>query len=442
MIFPLALWWRAVHAAAPAVSLETFTGMSIAPANLSVCAPNCDCRLLHALDLCAAGAVEECGFRLVPLNPPGWAPARTLGRVRHALSRRMPVAYVGEKTGGIVTAWDDSSPRALVFTSGPSALAAEAPEEEIDVGVLLSSRLYALARARESRGLRSRRTITLLLEWAAAAHRPPTAGGCVKGGPLQRHGGGLAAYGLWAEAEKADSAAEFRNRAAAWREEKGAGADWLSGLAGSGRSRPANLLRRAADGVRYELETYWQAGAEPAIRSAAHVAEETAHEIMEAALTRSGLPITAVRALLEESESRLEGVSLTETLYLARAGVRPLRELAALRLAGAESAQAASTLGQLLHDPVGRVASTALWALTRRKPENLLRTLLNAARYGERERAGLDYPFTLSLLAAYADADASPSESLQDFRASVAAEDDSAPLLSDLDSILAALPRG
>jgi hypothetical protein len=178
------------------------------------------------------------------------------------------------------------------------------------------------------------------------------------------------------------------------------------------------------------------------ITLAVHLADEAAHLIAEAALRQSGLSATASIAILEPPSEPLEGIALNEALYAARAGTRPVRELAARRLAGAEGHAAASTLTQLLYDNDGCVAATALWALQQSSASRLPNALLSAARFGPRHRVGLDYPFTVTLLAAYRNFAPEGEARLFAFRESLEGVDPSDPLISDVDAVLRASPRG
>jgi hypothetical protein len=446
MISPHAIWWRAVHQAAPAVEYAEFVGLSGAAAELPVCAPGCDCRLRHALALSARKAVESCGLRVTALASGGDSEMRARRRVETALRRKSAVVWQSDSRDelALLAVREDGALMATRCGGADDLICEVFTEIDVDFDTQRGGEFYGLSRSTSPRGPRSRRELKALLEWIASAFRPPTTGGCRIGGPLQQHGGGIAACDLWAAIADAETSGRFARRAAVWREAKEAGALWLRQVAGRGRSRLANRVRAAADALESEVDLCWRNSGVARtdrierIQSARAWARESAILLAEAAFARAGLPSHAIAALLEEPSERLDGIALNEVIYLARASIRPLRELAARRLAGALAASATSALIQLLYDDDGPVASTALWSLARQPMDRLVDVLLSAARNGQRARTDLDYPFTRTLLGACVELDG--ASGLQDFRIAIAVESPDSPLIGDIDAVLSAPP--
>lgn len=460
MTFPHALWWHAINClgVAPSLSYDDFVGMSTAPADLAVCAPCCNCRLTHGLRRSAISAIETAGFRAVLLNPPELPDVRLTRKMEAAATRRIPVVWLSGGDAGMVIEAPDQGGIAVVLSCGQSILLADPEpwtERKVPWGSLVEGELYVLKRVREPRGLRSHRTLRSLLEWVAGSFRAPTNGGCITGGPLESHAEGLAAYDKWSGITADETPDRFRERAAVWREARTSGAAYLRGIAGTSRSRFSNLVRRASDLYDAESDLFCEPAAcasttsrlsrrqmRDTVTGAVHLAEDAAHLLAEAALLRAGLSITAMIAIIESPSESLDGIALNEMLYYARAGTRPVRELAARRLAGAESPAAVSALTQLLCNDDGRVAASALWALLQSPAPRLAGSLLSATRSCPRIRSGLDYPFSLSLLSAYRELAPDGGGHLDDLRTSLAAADPANHLITDIDAVLAALHGG
>lgn len=441
---PLTLWWRALRQIDPGLDFDTFAGLSAAPASLAVCAPGCDCRLRYALNRSALSGLEACGFRAVDLTHSDEQRARSVPRIGSALRRGTPIVWLGGNGGGIVVEMDgEERVRLLQWTPAPEIGARGEWEDRTEaLGVVLAGPLIAVRRAAGPRGLRGQRNMRALLEWLAASFRPPSRGGCVTGGPFQPHAEGLAAYEIWRDAVQRQGPEQILARAAAWREARNSGTAFLRGLAGAGGSRFSNRLRRAAEWQEEERDLCWSrpSGAvdSATLEDAAGMAREAAHLIGEAVLLRVGLPPIVASTLLEPWSEPLDGVALSEMLYLSRTGIRPLRELAARRLGGADQPAASAALLQLLYDGDGRTASTALWSLLRNPTPRLANALLGAARHGSRLRSGLDYPFSIRLALEAAVLDERAAERMVEIRESLLAEDPDDRLAGDIETVLTA----
>jgi len=262
----------------------------------------------------------------------------------------------------------------------------------------------------------------------------------------------LEAYAIWKDSG-GEPAKSLRERIRFWKEVRLAGAAFLREVAGKQSTRFANLLRRAAE--RYESEaSVWEEGLAlndnnrpvgtilEIVHKAGKLAEEAALMIGEAALMGLKLPIALGAALLEAPAEPLPGATLNEIVYLARAGARPLRELAARRLGGTANPAGRSALIQLLYDSDGRTAETALYGLLFEPHPNLAPTLESAIRNGERKRTNLDFPFSWSLLAAYVDVSGSGAlDALQEFRDTLDSETTDGNLPGDIDVFRALLGR-
>ncbi len=457
MFFPHAVWWRALNDVEASLAFDYFAGISAAPSELSVCAEGCDCRMRAALHRSAGAAVKACGFAAAPPLLPRRPITKTVRRIESAIRRGTPVVWIDGAKGGIVRGVSSDGIQVLTLEFGTPGMdqgglwiAKSLLADSID-----NARIYLVTRSPERRGTRSQRELRGLAEWAAAALRPSSRGGCVKGGPLARHAGGLAAYNLWDEQMRQHgNQATFVTRISTWIQVRRTGAAFLTRLAGKKRSRYANLLRRAAELYEQEAAAHWEparariqsAGSmvsnetRNTVETARYIAEEAALLVAEAVYTGLKLPPVVVGALLEDPHELLAGVALNEVIYLARAGARPLRELAARRLAGSDNSSAVSALIQNLYDSDGRTAETALWALLQQPRPGSFRTLVNVVKNGERFRANLDYPFTMPALAAYAEMlGPGAQDEIVQFRSGVAADSPENGLLGDIDALLVAL---
>src|SRR4051794_28079916 len=64
MFMPHAPWWRALQHLDSGMTFDYFVGISSAPAELSACAPGCDCRMRFAMERSVRSGVEACGYRI------------------------------------------------------------------------------------------------------------------------------------------------------------------------------------------------------------------------------------------------------------------------------------------------------------------------------------------------------------------------------------------
>jgi hypothetical protein len=173
-------------------------------------------------------------------------------------------------------------------------------------------------------------------------------------------------------------------------------------MAGKQRTFFANRLRRAGALFQQEVSECFDplltktAPITPGelittLHNAHDLAEDAAHILAEGLFPALGLSPLVVSALMEEPGDSLDGMALQELLYLARAGSRPLKQLAARRLAGARQKNATSTLGQLMYDPDKAVRETAMCSLQEIDPPHLLNILGGALRSDMPEAQDLAY---------------------------------------------------
>jgi hypothetical protein len=265
---------------------------------------------------------------------------------------------------------------------------------------------YRLRRSRSPMGLRSRRELTALTEGLAELLRPPFPGICPELVPITYQGCGLAAYTLWADslssAPVQNDNSFNRKRLEQWADAHRAGREFLLELAGKKRTFFANRLRRTGELFQQEVSDCFepllsktapitQGELVTALHNAQDLAEDAAHILAEGLLPTLGLSPLVVTALMEEPGDSLDGMGLQELLYLARAGSRPLKQLAARRLAGARQRNATSTLGQLIYNPDSAVRETAMWSLRKIDPPHLLNILGGALRSDMPEAQDLAY---------------------------------------------------
>lgn len=241
----------------------------------------------------------------------------------------------------------------------------------------LGYRIDSAGRIRRSRsplGPRSNRELMALADWAAILHRPPSHDGCATG---------LAAYDLLLNylatrrSLPGRSASAVRALAVDWRSLRLNGAAFLQELAGKSRAPFANRLRAAAHLMEDEAVVWGSFSgvarlkppqAVACVTRARDGARRAAGLLADALVIGLHLPRSVALPLFQEPGSPLEGVALEEMVYVARAGALPLRQLAARRLAGAESPRALAALQQLLYDADADIAEVALWSLMRSAP--------------------------------------------------------------------------
>lgn len=240
--------------------------------------------------------------------------------------------------------------------------------------------MHLLRRSREPAGRRRHRDVDLLLEFAVWTLRPMIYDWCDAKAECTRVGFGLAAYDIWADS--ASNTTDAQKRATCWSALRNAATIWLDRRAGRQRTPYAIRLRRASERFFEESEVWKRSSALKAedILNARAIAETAAYSLLEAALIGSGVPASVRELLLQPPEEPLSGTAEQELIYLARAGRRALRALAARRLAGSEGRQAVATLQQLLWEDYAPLADAALWALRRITPDSAGRIALYVAR--------------------------------------------------------------
>lgn len=232
-------------------------------------------------------------------------------------------------------------------------------------------------------GRRRYRDLQTLLEFSVWSLRAAVMDWCEMRRTPVLSGFGTSLYDLWMEALPA-GANGFAQTAEACAALRRIAAHWLIGRAGQQRTPYAVRLRRAGNGFQDEADILDRLVRAPENRQLVQLAREKAEAaifaLTEAALMEAGIPQVVRSVLLEEVAEALTGTALQEILYLARAASRPLKVLAARRLAGGRGPQVAATLGQLLWEPYPPLADTALWALERSHPEAASRIALGTAR--------------------------------------------------------------
>ena len=335
MFFPHALWCRALNSIEPGLTFDYFAGISAAPAELSVCAPGCDCRMRFALDRSARQAVASIGFRLTPLNIADLPTTQAAAHLAAAIKCGRPAMWSGISEGGlIVEALPDSSVRTLTWVPRAAQDTGELAwsEDICPLDSLRDAEVVIVTRSHAPRGLRSHRETRALLEWTAASLRPRARGGCITGGPLRWHAGGLEAYELWSDVVKERSSGiADESRTQEWRACRQKGTGFLRAISGGASTRYANRLRTAAALYEEEAGIFNQILPDrpktnrrtrgdtmvAAIRKAKTLAERAALLVGEAALLRVGLPPHVEEALLESVDRPVEGTLLNEIVYLA-----------------------------------------------------------------------------------------------------------------------------
>jgi hypothetical protein len=199
---------------------------------------------------------------------------------------------------------------------------------------------------------RRKRDLDLLLQTLVATLRPTVDDWCDI-----REGCGPVYFGVGGPETR------VHERKSEWSRSRRQLAEWLDDRAGKQRTPYAIRLRRAAREFEEEDSV-----------------DHAISWLLEAALLEAGVGPAVRETLLQAPTDSLSGQQLAEMVYLARAGRRSLRVLAARRLAGATSPQAASTLRQLLWEPYGPLAETALWAISCHDPRSAARACLRVVR--------------------------------------------------------------
>jgi hypothetical protein len=411
-------WWAALRARKPALTYAYVMGMTGGAARTAFCGIGCMARDWLEVEAWQKAGIEGMGWRIRPVS----AGRRTAGalweRLSRALERGRPVPWFLPEREGVLIGCDTGARAFLASTvtaTGEQRAEAITPEE------LLAAQVFLLSRSREPKGRRSIRETNALAGWAAYALRPPLRGGCALHPAPAWAGVGLAAYELWADALERAVLPESAGRASAsatadrprmlwWLDTRRAAAAFCLELAGKQRTPWAVRLRRAAECFAREaamLKDETDSSSfilhPSSFRTAAELAAEGTHYVLEAALLGLRLPPELCRTLLEPPDAPLPGTAQHEMIYLARAGTRPLRQLAARRLAGSHHSQTVATLAQLLYDPDGPTSETALWALERIAPPGRARLFADAFRSAPREGRSGGIPLQRALLFAVAD---------------------------------------
>lgn len=382
-------WWAALRTDDPRLTYPYVMGMMGGVARTVFCSPDCLCAERREVERAGTAAIESMGYRVRALGDRRLPPARFRAGLRKALERGWPVPWFGAEREGLLTGYDE---RGDLFFGVSVDLAGERREEALSLQTLRDMEVYTVRRSARPRERRSRRELSALIEWVTFARRPPVLRECAAVSAPVPVGVGLAAYEVWAEAliSRTGGWEASLSRALRWLDARRAAAAFLREIAGRQRTAFAHRLRLAAKRIEEEITTTWEplvghlslftrssapfsrtarAQAAAWIRRAGELAAGAIDLIEEAALGASHLPAPLYAALLEPPDGPLEGVALQETLYLARAGTRPFRQLAARRLSGARSPQAVSTLAQMLYDPEEAIAETALRALEQSGPQ-------------------------------------------------------------------------
>lgn len=403
-------WWAALRALDPRLTYAYVMGMTGGVARTVVCSNACLCREWREVEIAQRAAVETMGYRVRPLDAAKLSDERLWAALVRSIDHGVPVPWFMVDKEGVLIA-RDAGERA--FLSRVVTSLDEQREEVLSLSDLRAAQVFCVTRSSRPKGLRSRREALALAEWTAYALRPPIAGGCATLPPPAWNAVGLAAYALWGdllERERdlsSEKRAVIRQRARWWLDARRASVEFLRELAGKQRTPYAVRLRRAAALFEHEITVFpifdgAIQNPKSEILRAADLAARAMEQVGEAALLRMRLAPEARTALLEPPDAPLRPTAFQEVLYLARAGIRPLRQLAARRLAGSDSPQAVATLTQLLYDPDGPTSETALWALQRIAPEEGRRLFADAFRHAPRDRRNTDQPLQRALLFAVA----------------------------------------
>jgi len=432
-------WWAALHALTPRLTYAYVMGMTGGVTRTAVCSNACLCREWREVEIAQRAAVEAMGYRVRPVDTAQLSDARLQARLARSIDHGAPVPWFRPEKEGVLIGYSTESD---AFLARAVTAFGEQREETCTLSDLREASLFLVTRSSKRKGLRSRREALALLEWTACALRPPIAGGCVSLPPPAWNAVGLAAYDLWADLLEQDDGglkpstepgpehsrracpepAEgnrtpntvLHRRALWWLDARRASAAFLRELAGKQRTPWAVRLRRAADLFEEEFSILdagfsIAAGQNPrsqipdpewseALRRAGALAAQAMEYVAEAAFLGLRLAPTLRAALQEPPDAPLRPTDLQEVIYLARAGIRPLRQLAARRLAGSDHPQAIATLTQLLYDPDGPVSETALWALQHAAPEQCRRLFEDAFRHAPRDRRNTDQALQRALL--------------------------------------------
>ncbi|HSV72688.1 MAG TPA: hypothetical protein VLH79_02900 [Chthonomonadales bacterium] len=425
-----ALWLAARGLAATAAPLWV-AGLSAAPVRTAACASRCRCAEWREGVARVAEAAALLGLTAVP------APADRLLRSGRWGSPRRPFVWLEPRRAGALTVFRGRAVLEGVDLDG-AGYRVEPSVDDAERAVIL-----AVQRTARPRAGRHERVTHALADWAALGRRPALPGGCPRVALPCESATGLAAYGVWLRglSLSARGGGESRVdalRARAWQRARWAGAAFLRAVAGAGRDPAARRLLRAADLLEREardvlgpvgdrLAARRRSEARRLLAPGEALFDAALELVAEAVLMRMGAPAGAEECLLGDPEAILEGSALQEVIYLARAGARPFRQLAARRLAGARAAQASATLRELLFDRDAAVAETALWALLRGGGDEAVRVASRSYGSVPRVRAPGEVPLQRALLVETVLRGAPEAEALLDAARSDAGEGDPEP---------------
>lgn len=386
-------WISAVSALEPACSpLEIAAAVHVG-ARLTRCAPGCACRAAAEADAAWPAHLAAAGRTVQRVELAGLSPGSLSRRLRSRLAANQSLVWRGETLHGALQ-MQDAAAGFLLRTLDPDTAAAG----PITARALAAGRLWRVGRTRRPCATpRTMRQAVWLAEWIALALGPITPGGCPTGPGLAHAASGIAVYDLPGRPDDRELLAWAALR-------RWAAAD-LQRRAGS-ETRP--LQRRLARAARLHAA---EAGRLDAARVAGEawphlllrardLAQAAALEVYDGLLLHTGLAGAGFAALIDPPHEPLEGQALSETLYLARAGARPFRRLAARRLAGAASPAAIDVLCDLLWSPDGPTAVHALQSLRASAPERLWARAHTLIEGDAGPRVGASEPFARSLLAA------------------------------------------
>lgn len=164
--------------------------------------------------------------------------------------------------------------------------------------------------------------------------------------------------------------------------------EYLAWRAGRATTPVGRRLRWAAEvldgivtgGLRPAIEAERvgsQGAASTSLKRVAQLHDDLVYHLLDALCLATGASVRLHEALLHPPTNPLDGMALSEVVYLARAGAAPYRALAARQLGASSEPQAIATLRQLLHDCDGRVVGAALESC-RQHPEGLGYSLANS----------------------------------------------------------------
>ena len=375
--------WLAARSLQSDLTAHRVAGLAAAPVRTAACGARCRCAERREALARVPEAAALLGLEARPLR------AEEILRGGSWRNFPRPLIWIDARGAGVLRATGGAASLEGIDLDGMVSTAVPSPRDAEGAVVL---RLFR--HAGSGPGQHDRVTCALL-DWVAQGRRPALPGGCPRSPVPCESAAGSAAYAVWLRAlgETAPSGREpwaDARRARAWQRARQVGAAFLCDLAGAGRSAVGRRLLRAAELLEQEARNVLAPAAERfegrrsraearRILAAGEALFDAALDLVaEAALLRAGARAGMEECLLGDPSWTLRGATLHEVVYLARAGARPFRQLAARRLAGSDAPIAVSTLRELLYDRDPAVAETALWALLRAGAEEACRWLPRA----------------------------------------------------------------